>query len=115
MKKSSIFWLLACMLFFLQQHPGSCIGSNSSNKRRRYKANNLRKAQVYGQSVINGDGTFGRSLAAVIRVPREQPDDLNDLEAPKLGPNEMPNDEPDTSSSSSGKILYSSMSHYINI
>ena len=52
--------------------------------------------QVYGQSVISGDGTVEKSLAAVVRVPREQP--KNEL----AFANEMPNDEPD--SSPSGKI-----------
>ena len=42
--------------------------------------------QVYGQSVIGLDGSVEKSLAAVIRVPRHQP------------ANEMPNDEPETSS-----------------
>lgn len=50
--------------------------------------------QVYGQSVISLDGTVEKSLAAVIRVPREQPT------------NEMPNDEPDTSPPSSGRPIY---------
>ena len=44
--------------------------------------------QVYGQSVINVDGMLEKSLAAVVRVPREQP--RNEI---------MPNDEPDTTSS----------------
>ena len=50
--------------------------------------------QVYGQSVINVDGKLEKSLAAVIRVPREQPS------------NEMPNDEPDTSSSGKNQLQY---------
>ena len=54
--------------------------------------------QVYGQSVISGDGTVEKSLAAVVRVPREQP--KNEASANEM----MPNDEPD-SSSPSGKIL----------
>lgn len=50
--------------------------------------------QVYGHSVIGLDGTVEKSLAAVIRVPREQPT------------NEMPNDEPDTSPPSSGRPIF---------
>ena len=41
--------------------------------------------QVYGQSVINVDGMLEKSLAAVVRVPREQP--RNEI---------MLSDEPDT-------------------
>ena len=54
---------------------------------------------MYGQSVISGDGTVEKSLAAVVRVPREQPKN----EAAAVFSNEMPNDEPD--SSPSGKIM----------
>ena len=56
--------------------------------------------QVYGQSVISGDGTVEKSLAAVVRVPREQP--KNEASANEM----MPNDEPESSSSSSGKIIF---------
>ena len=55
--------------------------------------------QVYGQSVISGDGTVEKSLAAVVRVPREQP--KNEASANEM----MPNDEPE-SGSSSGKIIF---------
>lgn len=50
--------------------------------------------QVYGQSVISGDGTVEKSLAAVVRVPREQP--KNEASANEM----MPNDEPESGSSS---------------
>lgn len=58
-------------------------------------------ARVYGQSVINWDGTVvGKSLAAVIRVPREEPSNSQFLQEDQdldLRANEMPNDEPDPS------------------
>ena len=57
------------------------------------------RAQVYGQSVINFDGTMGKSLAAVIRVPREQPREA-DWALSSSRSNEMPKDEPDTTPSS---------------
>ena len=48
------------------------------------------------------DGTVGKSLAAVIRVPREQSREAEWASSTRS--NEMPKDEPDTtSSSSSGK------------
>ena len=61
-----------------------------------------RVAQVYGQSVINFDGTVGKSLAAVIRVPREQPRTEADWASlpSSARTNEMPKDEPDTTPSS---------------
>ena len=60
------------------------------------------RAQVYGQSVINFDGTVGKSLAAVIRVPREQPRTEADWASlpSSARSNEMPKDEPDTTPSS---------------
>ena len=58
------------------------------------KAFEQERFQVYGQSVINVDGMLEKSLAAVIRVPREQPS------------SEMPNDEPDTSSSGKNQLQY---------
>ena len=58
------------------------------------------RAQVYGQSVINFDGTVGKSLAAVIRVPREQPREADWALSSSRGSNEMPKDEPDTTPSS---------------
>ena len=61
------------------------------------------------------DGTVGKSLAAVIRVPREQPREAEWASSTRS--NEMPKDEPDTtSSSSSGKtklmILQNSKFHF---
>ena len=71
-----------------------------------YHRGRYRRAKVYGQSVINFDGTVGKSLAAVIRVPREQPREANEW-ASNSRSNEMPKDEPDTTSSSpSGKNQY---------
>ena len=56
----------------------------------------LQRFQVYGQSVINVDGMLEKSLAAVIRVPRSE----QQRQVQQPFSNEMPNDEPDTTSPS---------------
>ena len=93
----TILLLLASLIACIQGLQLLHHASSSSKGRSSASSISLggeRRFQVYGQSVINVDGKLEKSLAAVIRVPREQPS------------NEMPNDEPDTSSSGKNQLQY---------
>ncbi len=96
-KQANKIGLVACAFWMLLTF--NCV--SVTGKRRAKAGRQAAKADIYAQSVIQNDGTVGRSLAAVIRVPREEPFSFDGVEEVKAAEDLPQKDEPD-----SGKQMY---------